>query len=89
MNVKNRKVIFNKRFREDLKWWYRKDKAKAEKILNLIESTTENPFKGLGKPEPLKYIESRVWSRRITGEHRLVYRVTERFIEFLQTRYHY
>lgn len=89
MNVKNRKVIFNKRFREDLKWWYRKDKAKAEKILDLIESTTENPFKGLGKPEPLKYIESGVWSRRITGEHRLVYRVTKRFIEFLQARYHY
>lgn len=89
MNVKNRKVIFNKRFREDLKWWYRKDKAKAKKILDLIESTTENPFKGLGKPEPLKYIESGVWSRRITGEHRLVYRVTERFIEFLQARYHY
>ena len=89
MNVKNRKVIFNKRFREDLKWWYRKDKAKAEKILDLIESAAEDPFRGLGKPEPLKYIGSGVWSRRITGEHRLVYRVTERFIEFLQARYHY
>ena len=89
MNVLNRKVIFNKRFREDLKWWYRKDKAKAEKILDLIESVTEDPFKGLGKPEPLKYIGSGVWSRRITAEHRLVYRVNNRFIEFLQARYHY
>ena len=84
----NRKVIFNKRFREDLRWWFRKD-IKAEKILNLIESTTETPFQGLGKPEPLKHIASGVWSRRITAEHRFVYRVTDRFIEFLQARYHY
>lgn len=89
MTAKNRKVIFNRRFREDLKWWFRKDKSKAEKILDLIESTTEEPFKGLGKPEPLKHIASGVWSRRITQEHTLVYRVSERFIEFLQARYHY
>ena len=63
--------------------------SKAEKFLNLIESTTEDPFKGLGKPEPLKHIVTGVWSRRITQEHRLVYRVTDRFIEFLQARYHY
>lgn len=89
MSVKNRKIIFNKAFREDLKWWFRKDKSKAEKILDLIESATEDPLKGLGKPEPLKHIASGVWSRRITQEHRLVYRVTDRFIEFLQARYHY
>ncbi len=89
MSVRNRKVIFNKAFREDLRWWFRKDKSKAEKILDLIESTTEDPFKGLGKPEPLKHIASGVWSRRISQEHRLVYRVTDRFIEFLQARYHY
>ena len=89
MTVKSRKIIFNKAFREDLRWWFRKDKSKAEKILNLIESTTEDPFKGLGKPEPLKHIVTGVWSRRITQEHRLVYRVTDRFIEFLQARYHY
>jgi toxin YoeB len=89
MSAKARKIIFNQKFREDLKWWYRKDKSKAEKILDLIESATEDPFQGLGKPEPLKYIGSGVWSRRITGEHRLVYRVTDKFIEFLQARYHY
>lgn len=89
MNVKNRKIIFNKTFREDLKWWFRKDKSKADKILDLIESITLDPFVGLGKPEPLKHIGSGIWSRRITQEHRLVYRVTERFIEFLQARYHY
>ena len=89
MSAKNKKIIFNKRFREDLRWWFRKDKAKAKKILNLIESTTESPFEGLGKPESLKHIASGVWSRRITAEHRFVYRVTDRFIEFLQARYHY
>lgn len=89
MSAKNRKIIFNKRFREDLKWWYRKDRSLAEKVLDLIESATEDPFRGLGKPEPLKYIGSGVWSRRITQEHRLVYRVTDKFIEFLQARYHY
>jgi toxin YoeB len=89
MSAKARKIIFNQKFREDLKWWYRKDKSKAEKILDLIESATEDPFQGLGKPEPLKYIGSGVWSRRITGEHRLVYRVTDKFIEFLQAQYHY
>ena len=89
MTAKNRKIIFNKAFREDLKWWFRKDKSKAEKILDLIESVTEDPFTGLGKPEPLKHIGSGIWSRRITQEHRLVYRVTNRFIEFLQARYHY
>ncbi len=89
MTAKNRKIIFNKAFHEDLKWWFRKDKSKAEKILDLIESVTEDPFTGLGKPEPLKHIGSGIWSRRITQEHRLVYRVTNRFIEFLQARFHY
>ena len=89
MNVKNRKTIFNQQFRQDLSWWFRKDKSKAEKILDLVESVTETPFQGLGKPEPLKHIANGVWSRRITQEHRLVYRVTDRFIEFLQARYHY
>ena len=85
----NRKIIFNQRFREDLGWWFRKDKAKAKKILDLIEAVTEDPFQGIGKPESLKHIASDVWSRRIIQEHRLVYRVTARFIEFLQARYHY
>ena len=85
----NRKVIFNQKFRQDWGWWFRKDKSKAEKILNLIQSVTEDPFVGLGKPEPLKHFKSTVWSRRITQEHRLVYRITDKFIEFLQCRYHY
>ena len=87
--MSSRKIIFNQKFREDLRWWFRKDKAKAERVLNLIESVTVDPFTGLGKPEPLKHFKSSVWSRRITQEHRLVYRVTDVLIEFLQCRYHY
>ncbi|MDJ0533896.1 MAG: Txe/YoeB family addiction module toxin [Xenococcaceae cyanobacterium MO_207.B15] len=89
MSAKNRKIIFNDKFRQDLGWWYKKDRTKAEKILNLVEAVTEDPFKGIGKPEPLKYLSPNTWSRRITKEHRLVYRVAENFIEFLQAKYHY
>jgi len=89
MTVKDRKIIFNKKFREDLRWWFKTDKKNAFKILDLIESATEDPFQGIGKPEPLKYVAPGVWSRRITQEHRLVYRVTDLLLEFLQARYHY
>ena len=85
----SRSIIFNQKFREDLRWWFRKDKAKAERVLNLIESVTVASFTGLRKPEPLKHFKSSIWSRRITQEHRLVYRVTDVLIEFLQCRYHY
>jgi toxin YoeB len=48
-----------------------------------------DPFEGPGKPEPLKYMLAGCWSRRVTQEHRLVYRVTDEAIDFLQGRYHY
>jgi len=57
--------------------------------LELVEATARDPFTGLGKPEPLKHLGPGVWSRRITEEHRLVYRVTHERIDFLQARYHY
>jgi toxin YoeB len=55
----------------------------------LVEAILHDPFTGIGKPEPLKYALAGAWSRRITQEHRLVYRVTEKRIDFLQARYHY
>lgn len=48
-----------------------------------------DPFGGIGKPEPLRYLGAEVWSRRLTQEHRLVYVVGEGRVEFLQARYHY
>jgi toxin YoeB len=48
-----------------------------------------DPFTGLGNPEPLKYLDANTWSRRLTQEHRIVYRVTDDRVDFLQGRYHY
>lgn len=81
--------IFTPTFRKHLLWWAKKDSAKINKILDLIEIVCHNPFKGIGKPEPLKYLDSNIWSRRINLEHRLVYRVNGDRIYFLQCRYHY
>ena len=85
----NRAVIFDSQFREDLRWWFRKDKKVSDRILNLIEATILDPFDGIGKPEHLKYFSGSRWSRRITQEHRLVYQVSSDKIIFLQCRYHY
>lgn len=58
--------------------------------MDLIQDILDgDPFKGLGKPEPLKYIQPDIWSRRIDQEHRLVYKVSSNFVYFLQARYHY
>lgn len=62
---------------------------KVNKILDLVEVVCQQPFKGIGKPEPLKYVDSNIWSRRINLEHRLVYRIKDNRIYFLQCRYHY
>lgn len=79
---------------EDFEYWIETDNEIVEKIKDLLEDITSTPFKGLGKPEPLKYDLKGYWSRRITGEHRLVYKVEGKrgvnqkcFI--LQCRFHY
>lgn len=84
-----REAIFHREFREDLRYWVSVDRKAALRILELIGAVLRDPFGGIGKPEPLKYVLAGCWSRRITQEHRLVYRVTERRIDFLQARYHY
>ncbi len=65
------------------------DRRTALRILDLVEATLRNPFEGLGKPEPLRYVLAGCWPRRVTQEHRLVYRVDGERIDFLQARYHY
>jgi toxin YoeB len=89
IRIVQRRIIFDENFREDLQWWYRKDVQKANKILDLVESICVDPFLGIGKPEPLKFMEANTWSRRIDVEHRLIYRVQNESIQFLQARYHY
>lgn len=65
------------------------DRKVALRAFDLIEAIVRDPFSGIGKPEPLKYLARGAWSRRLTQEHRIVYRVSNDRIDFLQARYHY
>jgi toxin YoeB len=76
-------------FLDDLRWWVEMDRKLALRVLDLVNAVLRDPFVGIGKPEPLRAMGADVWSRRITQEHRLVYRVTSERIDFLQARYHY
>ncbi len=84
-----REAVFHPEFRDDLSHWVRTDRRIALRILELVEAACREPFAGVGKPEPLKFVLAGCWSRRITQEHRLVYRVSALRIDFLQARYHY
>ena len=84
-----RAAVFHAEFREDLRYWAKYDRSAAIRVLDLVEAVMRDPFQGLGKPEPLRYLLAGCWSRRITQEHRLVYRVGDETIDFLQARYHY
>ena len=87
--MSDHEAVFQPEFRQDLKYWVQTDRNTALRVLELIESVLRDPFNGMGKPEPLKYVLAGCWSRRITQEHRLVYKVSARRIDFLQARYHY
>lgn len=87
--IVEREAVFHTEFRQDLRHWINTDRKVALRIIELIEAVLRDPFDGIGKPEPLKYVLAGCWSRRITQEHRLVFRVSERRVDFLQARYHY
>lgn len=74
---------------EDLAWWVQTDRKKALRIIRLILEVQRDPFRGTGKPEPLKHELTGCWSRRIDKEHRLVYQVLDNKIRILACRYHY
>jgi toxin YoeB len=84
-----REAVFHPEFRQDLRYWVETDRKVALRAFELIEGILRDPFVGIGKPEPLKYVLAGCWSRRLTQEHRLVYRVSGSRIDFLQARYHY
>jgi len=84
-----RESVFQPEFREDLQYWVETDRKTALRVFQLIEETIRDPFQGIGKPEPIKFLGSGVWSQRITQEHRLVYVVGHERIDFIQARYHY
>jgi len=89
LKAKQRDTVFQPEFREDLRHWVETDRKVALRAFDLIEAIMRDPFTGIGKPEPLKYLSSGTWSRRLTQEHRIVYLVRDDRIDFLQARYHY
>lgn len=79
---------------EDFSYWIDTDEEIVSRIKELIKAIRQDPFKGLGKPEPLKFGLKGFWSRRITGEHRLVYQITgtkgiDQKCTIVQCRFHY
>ncbi len=89
MTSRERLLVFDRDFIDDLNHWVETERRTALKILDLVEAVSRDPFGGVGKPEPLKSLGSGVWSRRITQEHRLVYKVAIDRVTFVQARYHY
>jgi len=86
---RERVAVFHPEFRQDLRFWVETNRRVALRILDLVEAVMRDPFHGVGKPEPLKYVLAGAWSRRVTEEHRLVYAVSADRVDFLQARYHY
>lgn len=74
---------------EDYLYWQKNDKAILKRINALIKTIIKTPYSGAGKPKPLKHALEGYWSRRISLEHRLVYKVTESGVSIVQCRYHY
>ncbi len=83
------KLLFATQAWDDYLYWQETDKKVVKKINELLKDITRHPYEGIGKPEPLKYGFSGYWSRRITDEHRIVYRVLEGTVQIAQLRYHY
>ena len=82
-------AYFQREFLEDLRYWVETDRRVALRALDLVDAVLRDPFHGIGRPEPLKYLAAGTWSRRLTQEHRIVYLVRGDRVDFLQARYHY
>ena len=83
------KYIFSEQAWEDYLFWQKTDKRILKRINNLIKDISRDPFRGIGKPEPLKHALSGYWSRRITEADRIVYKVKNNSLYIAQLRYHY
>ena len=84
-----RKLTFSDEAWEDYLHWLGIDRAMLRRVNQLIKDIRRSPYEGIGKPEPLKHQLAGWWSRRIDGEHRFLYRVTEQAIEIASLRHHY
>jgi len=83
------KLVFADQAWEDYLYWQKQDRKMVERINKLIQETQREPFSGIGKPEPLKHALAGFWSRRITDEHRMVYRIEGKELQIAQLRFHY
>lgn len=83
------KIVFADQAWEDYLYWQREDRRILQRINQLIRETCRDPFSGTGKPEPLKHALAGFWPRRITEEHRMVYRPAPDALLIAQLRYHY
>ncbi len=83
------KLVFSEHAWEDYLFWQNSNPTMLQRINQLILEIQRTPFSGKGKPEPLKFALKGYWSRRITEEHRIVYKVVEDTVFIAQLRYHY
>lgn len=83
------KLLFSPHAWDDYQHWQQTDKKMIRRINELLKDTMRSHYEGLGKPEPLKHALAGFWSRRISDEHRMVYRISGDTLEIAQLRYHY
>ncbi|HET19546.1 MAG TPA: Txe/YoeB family addiction module toxin [Chromatiales bacterium] len=83
------KLVFAEQAWEDYLYWQQNDRKLLERINTLIRDIQRDPFRGVGKPEPLRHALAGYWSRRINDEHRIVYKVQDDALWIAQLRYHY
>jgi len=74
---------------DDMQFWLLNERKNLKRIFDLVNAITDNPFTGIGKPEPLKNIYKGYWSRRINDEHRIIYKVEDKQIVIISCRGHY
>ena len=82
-------LVFSDDAWEEYLYWHERDPQMLKRIHQLIKEIMRDPYRGIGKPEPLKHALQGYWSRRITGEHRIVYRVSGHDVRIAQLRHHY
>lgn len=83
------RLVWDENAWEDYLWWQTQDRATLRRINLLVQDVLRHGNDGIGKPEPLRHDFAGYWSRRVTGEHRLVYKVTAEELRIAACRYHY
>ncbi len=83
------KLVFSEKAWEDYLHWQKTDRKMLKRVNALIKEVQRAPFEGIGKPEPLRHALAGYWSRRIDGEHRMVYKIESDSMLLAQLRYHY